>query len=83
MVDVMEAVRLFVAGAGWDETYAEQAMREEFERIVKSSKTTGTLDMDAALELWRTERARRYPELATASPTAVSAAPSSRKKGTP
>jgi hypothetical protein len=62
MIDVMDAVRRFVAGRGWDDATDEDAMRDDFERIAKSAMTSGTLDIDTALELWRTERARRYPE---------------------
>lgn len=39
-------------------------------------------DTETALELWRDERAKRYPELAAAA-SAPPASPSSRKKGTP
>lgn len=40
----------------------ESAVRDELTRLSRSRKTSGTLDTAAALELWRTERARRYPE---------------------
>lgn len=70
-IDVNEAARLFIAGAGWDETYDEDAIREELAKLNRSRKTTGTLDIDAALELWRSERAKRYPELAAASESSM------------
>ena len=64
MIDVNEAARRAITGNGWDETTSEDAMRDDLKRLAHSAKTTGTLDMDAALELWRAERARRYPEQA-------------------
>ena len=64
MIDVNEAARRAITGNGWDEATNEDSIRDDFQRLAHSAKTSGTLDMDAALELWRAERARRYPELA-------------------
>ncbi len=71
MIDVNEAARRLIAGDGWDETTGEDAIRDDLQRLAHSAKCSGTLDMDAALELWRDERARRYPELAAGSSTAA------------
>ena len=60
VVDVNKACRLAISGQGWDETTSEDSMRDDFERLAHSAKTTGTLDMNVALELWRRERVRRY-----------------------
>ncbi len=58
MIDINEAVRLIIAGQGWDEATSEDTLRETLGRL----KSPGTLDIDAALELWRDERAKRYPQ---------------------
>ena len=60
MIDVNAACRRAITGNGWDETTSEDAIRDDFERLAHSAKTTGTLDVQAALKLWRDERARRY-----------------------
>ncbi len=60
MIDINEAARRIINGQGWDEATSEDTLRETLGRL----KSPGTLDMEAALELWSTERARRYPELA-------------------
>jgi len=60
LLDVMEAARLTITGHAWDEATSEDAMRDDFQQLQHSAKTTGTLDMDAVLELWRAERGRRY-----------------------
>jgi hypothetical protein len=50
-----------VTGAGWDETYDEEMIRQELERIRTSTKVIEdeALSEDEALELWRNERERR------------------------
>lgn len=60
-VGARQAFAAFIAGAGWDETYDEELIREELERVHESPLVDDTLEIDEALELWRTERARRYP----------------------
>lgn len=62
MTDVNDAVERFLAGVGWDDSYDEEAMREEFRRIEGARLTTGRLELDRMMARWRELRARRYPE---------------------
>ena len=64
LFDINAAARRIIAGNGWDEDTTEAGIRDQFERLVSSARTNGTLDMDAALEAWRGERARRYQDAA-------------------
>lgn len=64
MIDINTAAQRLINGNGWDEATSEDAIRDDFERLAHSGKTTGTLNLDSALEHWRDERAKRYPELA-------------------
>jgi hypothetical protein len=66
-VDVVQACRNIIAGHGWDEDYSEQAMRDDFARALRSTKTTGELHeptIEMLIEEWNAERAKRYPEVA-------------------
>lgn len=61
-IDVNDAARRTIAGHGWDDTTDEDSIREELDRLARSPKTTGTLDIDAAIAAWHAERTRRYPD---------------------
>jgi hypothetical protein len=66
-VDVVQACRNIIAGHGSDEDYSEQAMRDDFARALRSTKTTGELHeptIEMLIEEWNAERAKRYPEVA-------------------
>lgn len=62
IVELRQAWALFVAGVGWDETFDEDLMLEEFERIRSGQYVDddGTFTLDDAVSIWKTERDRRY-----------------------
>lgn len=64
MIDAVEACHLFIIGQGWDESFTEPMVIEEFGRIERARRTTGTVgsrELADLLEQWRTERQTRYP----------------------
>jgi hypothetical protein len=60
-VEARNAWAAFVTGHGWDDTFDEAAIREEIQRVQDSKHTTGDLGIDYALDVWRKNRAKRYP----------------------
>lgn len=64
MIDAVEACHLFIIGQGWDESFTEPMVIEEFGRIERARRTTGSVgsrDLADLLEQWRNERQTRYP----------------------
>jgi hypothetical protein len=64
MIDLPDAWQKFIAGHGWDELFTPEMILEELARLSRGRQTTGVLDEREALEAWRQERARRFPEVA-------------------
>ena len=52
----------FLRSRGWDETWDEEAVVEDIERLCTLTRATGPLDVERALVFWRRLRERRYPE---------------------
>lgn len=62
-MDVVAACQLFIEGNGWDDSYDEQAIRDELGRIERGRRTQGTLDehtIAGLLEQWAATRQDRY-----------------------
>ena len=51
----------FLRSRGWDETWDEEAVVEDIERLCTLTRATGELDVGRALVFWRRLRERRYP----------------------
>jgi hypothetical protein len=64
LIDVTEACGRFIQGQAWDETFDEEAMLEEFQRIERGRRTQGTLgpEVQDLIEEWKNVRAKRYGE---------------------
>jgi hypothetical protein len=64
LIDVAEACGRFIQGQAWDETFDEEAMLEEFQRIERGRRTQGTLgpEVQDLIEEWKNVRAKRYGE---------------------
>ena len=63
MIDAVSACQHFIEGHGWDDSFDEQAITEEFGRIERAARTTGTLEaeeLNGLLEQWRATRQDRY-----------------------
>lgn len=62
MIDVVTACQHFIEGRAWDETFDEQAIREEFARIERGRRTEGTIGnaLPGLLEQWAATRQDRY-----------------------
>lgn len=62
MINVVDACQHFIEGQAWDETFDEQAMREEFGRIERGRRTEGTIGnaLPGLLEQWKATRQDRY-----------------------
>ena len=61
-VDVNLAVTAFLHSPAWDESFDQQAIREEFHRIARKPRHEGQLDELGAVRLWQELRAKRYEE---------------------
>ena len=61
-VDVNLAVTAFLHSLAWDESFDQQAIREEFHRIARKPRHEGQLDELGAVRLWQELRAKRYEE---------------------
>jgi hypothetical protein len=59
------AARNWIAGVGWDETFREDMVSEEFDRIERSLGPLALEVRAALLEQWAEEYAQRYPEVVT------------------
>jgi hypothetical protein len=64
LIDVVEACGRFIQGQAWDETFDEEAMVEEFQRIERGRRTQGTLgpEVQDLIEEWKNVRHERYGE---------------------
>ena len=63
MVNAVEACQMFIEGHSWDATFDQRAIEEEFGRIERGRRTTGTIDpgsLAGLLEQWKAERQDRY-----------------------
>lgn len=62
VIELRQGFARFVAGAGWDESFDEGLILEELERIRASQYVDddGTFSVAEAVQIWKTERDRRY-----------------------
>lgn len=61
-MNVVDACQAFIESHGWDETYDQDAMIEEFGRIERGRRTEGTIGnaLQGLLEQWAATRQDRY-----------------------
>lgn len=63
LINVVDACQHFIEGWGWDETFTEHMMLEEFHRISKSHRTEGSIgaaELQGLKEQWKATRQDRY-----------------------
>lgn len=63
MIDVVSACQNFIEGRGWDDSFTEPMVIEEFGRIERARRTTGTIgspELAGLLEQWKATRQDRY-----------------------
>ena len=63
--DLVAACESWVRGVGWDESFTEELVDEQFGRFARHGNAElEALERTSLLELWRATRAERYPEAA-------------------
>lgn len=62
VIDANDAAGRWLDGVGWDESFDEGLVEDEFDRIESSPRTSGTVDRPAMLDRWRQLRAERFPQ---------------------
>ncbi len=69
MIDVNEAVERWLSGVGWDDTFDEDAIREQIDRMARSGRYSGEPDRERLVGLWRNLKPHQAKRFAQATPS--------------